>query len=87
MDPGSSKQFILIDKKGQANSIQLKYGERPDDPAPFILIVTPSYVADKMGKASPTYKDVLQYVETHAEELRALAIHQRNRGYATEVLS
>jgi hypothetical protein len=81
------KPFILLDRKGQANSVQLKYGERPDDPAPFILIVTPTYVAGKLGKESSNYREVLQYVETHLEELRAIAMHQRGRGFATEVLS
>jgi hypothetical protein len=87
MDDDLSRPFILLERKGQANSVQLKYGQRPDDPAPFILIVTPAYVADKMGKESSNYKEVVQYVETHLDELRALAIHQRDRGFTTEVLS
>jgi hypothetical protein len=87
MDDNASKPFFLLDRKGQANSVQLKYGERPDDPAPFILIVTPTYVADKLGRPSSNYREVLEYVETHLDELRAVAIHQRDRGFATEVLS
>jgi hypothetical protein len=87
MDDNLSRPFILLERKGQANSVQLKYGERPDDPAPFILIVTPAYVADKTGQESSSYKDVVQYVETHLDELRAVAIHQRGRGFMTEVLS
>jgi hypothetical protein len=87
MDDDASKPFILLGRKGQANSVQLKYGERPDDPAPFILIVTPTYVADKLGKESSTYKEVVAYVDTHLDELKAVAIHQHGRGFATEVLS
>jgi hypothetical protein len=87
MEDDASKPFILLDRKGQANSVQLKYGQRPDDPAPFILIVTPTYVADRLGKESSSYQDVVDYVETHLDELRAVAIHQRGRGFATEVLS
>jgi hypothetical protein len=86
-DGSASKPFILLGKKGQGSGMQLKYGERPDDPAPFILIVTAAYVAEKTGKPSSNYNDVIQYVETHAGELRAIAIHQRDRGYATEVLA
>jgi hypothetical protein len=86
-DDAASKPFILLGKKGQGSGMQLKYGERPDDPAPFILIVTPAYVAEKTGKPSASYNDVVRYVEAHGEELRAIAIHQRDRGYATEVLS
>lgn len=87
MEDDASKPFVLLGRKGQANSVQLKYGERPDDPAPFILIVTPAYVADRLGKEQSSYKDVVDYVETHLDELRAVAIHQRGRGFATEVLS
>jgi hypothetical protein len=87
MDDDALKPFILLDRKGQANGVQLKYGERPDDPAPFILIVTPTYVADKLGKELSSYKEVVAYVETHLDELRAVALHQRGRGFATEVLS
>lgn len=87
MDSSVSKPFILLDKKGQGSGMQLKYGARPDDPAPFVLIVTSAYVAEKMGKPSSTHSDVLHYVETHADELRAIAKHQRDRGFATEVLA
>jgi hypothetical protein len=87
MEDNQARPFILLDRKGQANSVQLRYGERPDDPAPFILIVTPAYVAEKTGKEMSSYKEVVQYVETHLDELRAVAIHQRDRGFATEVLS
>jgi hypothetical protein len=86
-DANASKPFILLGKKGQGSGMQLKYGAMPDDPAPFILIVTSSYVAEKTGQPSPNYNDVLRYVETHADELRAVAIHQRDRGFATEVLA
>jgi hypothetical protein len=83
----NEKPFILLGKKGQGSGVQMKYGARPDDPSPFILIVTSAYVAEKTGKPSSTYSDVLQYVEAHADELRAIAIHQRERGFATEVLA
>jgi hypothetical protein len=87
MDNDPSKPFILLDKRGQGSGMQIKYGARPDDPAPFILIITAAYVAEKTGRPSSTYNDVVRYVETHAEELRAIAIHQRDRGFATEVLA
>lgn len=86
-DNNASKPFILLGKKGQGSGMQLKYGVAPDDPAPFILIVTSSYVAEKTGQRSSNYNDVLRYVETNADELRAIAIHQRDRGFATEVLA
>ena len=86
-DDNAAKPFILLGKKGQGSGVQLKYGMGPDDPSPFILIVTSAYVAEKTGKPSAAYNDVLHYIDAHADELRAVAIHQRDRGFATEVLA
>jgi hypothetical protein len=86
-DAHASRPFILLGAKGQGSGMQLTFGAAPGDPAPFILIVTSSYVAEKTGQPSPNYSDVRRYVETHADELRAIAMHQRDRGFATEVLA
>ena len=84
----TSKPFALIDKKEQANGdIQLRYGESKDDPIPFILTVTPAYVASKTGKSPVNYEEVLDYVESHGTVLTLIAVHQQNRGYSTTVLS
>lgn len=83
----ASEPFILLGKKGQGSGLQMKYGAGPDDPSPFILIVTSAYVAEKTGRPSATYNDVLQYAEAHGDELKAIAVHQRGRGFATEVLA
>jgi hypothetical protein len=80
-----AKPFILIARKGQ-NTIQLQYGENRNDPKPFTLIVTPAYVAAKINKDVPSPEDVMAYVETHAEELRTIAISKYERGFATETL-
>jgi hypothetical protein len=86
-DANAATPFILLGVRGQGSGMQLKYGAAPDDPAPFVLIVTPSYVAEKTGRPSASYNDVVRYAETHADELRAIAMHQRDRGFATEVLA
>jgi hypothetical protein len=86
-DANASTPFILLGMKGQGSGMQLTYGAAPGDPAPFILIVTSSYVAEKTGQPSSNYNGVRRYVETHADELRAIAMHQRDRGFATEVLA
>jgi hypothetical protein len=80
-----TKPFLLIDRKGR-NTIYLRYGESSNDPKPFTLIVTPPYVAAKIGKDVPSPEDVMAYVDTHAEELRTIAISKYERGFATETL-
>lgn len=80
-----TKPFLLLDRKGQS-TIRLRYGESSDDPRPFVLIVTPDYVAARIGKELPSHEDVMAYVETHAEELRTIAISKYERGFATETL-
>jgi hypothetical protein len=80
-----TKPFSLIDRRGR-NVVQLLYGESRNDPRPFMLIVTPAYVAGKINKECPSHDDVIGYVETHAEELRTIAISKYERGFATETL-
>jgi hypothetical protein len=80
-----TKPFVLIGKSGR-NTIYLRYGDGGADPKPFTLIVTPVYVAAKIDKELPSHDDVMAYVETHAEELRTIAISKYERGFSTETL-
>jgi hypothetical protein len=80
-----TKPFNLIGRTGR-NTIQLRYGESGGDPKPFVLIVTPVYVAAKINKEFPSHDDVIAYVEAHAEELRTIAISKYERGFSTETL-
>jgi hypothetical protein len=80
-----TKPFMLIDKRGR-NTIQLRYGESSSDPKPFTLIVTPAFVAARINKDLPSHEDVMAYVDTHAEELRIIAISKYERGFSTETL-
>jgi hypothetical protein len=80
-----TKPFLLLGRSGR-NTIQLRYGESSTDPRPFTLIVTPVYVAAKTGKDSPNHDEVVAYVDTHAEELRTIAISKYERGFSTETL-
>jgi hypothetical protein len=80
-----TKPFNLIGRTGRS-TVQLRYGESGADPKPFTLIVTPLYVAAKTGKESPNPDDVDAYVDTHAEELRTIAISKYERGFSTETL-
>jgi hypothetical protein len=80
-----TKPFTLIDKRGRS-TIQLLYGESSSDPKPFTLIVTPPFVAARINKDLPSHEDVMAYVDTHAEELRTIAISKYERGFSTETL-
>jgi hypothetical protein len=80
-----TKPFLLIDKRGQ-NTVYLRYGESRNDAKLFTLIVTPPYVAARINKEFPSHEDVMAYVDTHAEEMRTIALSKYERGFATETL-
>lgn len=80
-----TKPFMLLDRQGR-NTLYLRYGESGNDPKPFTLIVTPPYVAARIGKDVPSHEEVIAYVDTHAEELRTIAISKYERGFSTETL-
>jgi hypothetical protein len=80
-----TKPFMLIGRTGR-NTIQLRYGDGANDPKPFTLIVTPVYVAARTGNEAPSHDDVAAYIDTHAEEMRTIAISKYERGFSTETL-
>jgi hypothetical protein len=78
----------LISKAERVDMIDLKYGEAHDDPQPFILTVTPQYVAGKMFKSvyNTSRSDMQAYVDRNADDLKALASNSKARGRTAEVL-
>ena len=55
-------------------NLRLKYGTGADDPLPFILTLTPSYVAREMQQIMPIpFQDVVDYARRNKERLRILA--------------
>jgi hypothetical protein len=67
--------------------IDLKYGEAFDDPQPFILTVTPEYVAHETAKTLPiSASDLHAYILAHAAKLRATAENCKARDLTSEVL-
>jgi hypothetical protein len=69
------------------NMIDLKYGEAFDDPQPFVLTVTPQYVAHETAKSPPiSGSDVHAYIMAHAAKLRATAQNCKARELTSEVL-
>jgi len=67
--------------------IDLKYGEAFDDPQPFVLTVTPQYVAHETAKSLPiSASDVHAYILARAAKLRAIAQQCKERDLTCEVL-
>ncbi len=79
------RPFIHLETQGQRNgNVHIYFGERMGDPQPFILIVTPSYVAQKTSKTLPiNIVEVQTYVSRNIAELRATALRHRTAGYTT----
>jgi hypothetical protein len=80
--------FEFIDKRREPiGLLRIRYGSGIDDPLPFILTVTPSYVAHADAKMPPpTHREIQDYAERHAEELKAIAKNARDRGFNAYVL-
>jgi hypothetical protein len=67
--------------------IDLKYGKAFDDPQPFILTVTPEYVAHQTAKSLPiSASDLHAYILAHAGKLRTTAENCKARDLTSEVL-
>jgi hypothetical protein len=80
--------FVLIEKLGELNGhVRLKYGSAINDPLPFILTVTPQYVAHATSKTLPiTIQEIQDYINKNAERLRQIAENCKERGKNAEVL-
>ena len=66
--------------------LRLRYGSRRDDPMPFILTLTPSYVAHAIGKTPPIMLQIQEYVQRNAEHLKSVAHNAKMRGLNAQVL-
>lgn len=66
-------------------NLLLRYGSGRDDPIPFILTLTPQYVAREIGK-TPTFPEIQKYAEQNADELKAIATFEKGRRYTTHTL-
>ena len=79
--------LTLVAMVKRENMIDLKFGEALDDPQPFVLTVTPGYVAHETAKSLPiSASDLLAYILAHAAELRATAENCKARYLTSEVL-
>ena len=57
--------LTLVAMVKRENMIDMKFGEAFDDPQPFILTVTPQYVAQQTSKVLPINGLDLQTEQTH----------------------
>ena len=79
--------LTLLSVVKRENMIDLKYGKAFDDPQPFVLTVTPEYVADETAKSLPvSASDVHAYILAHAAKLKATAENCKARDLTSEVL-
>jgi hypothetical protein len=78
-----TKPFEKISVQGDIEAaLQIRYGEGPDDPLPFILILKASYVAHALQKPI-SIQDLEDYERKHADDLKARAQNHKARGYTT----
>jgi hypothetical protein len=87
-DVKPNPKFELIGSDGLFSGLrQLRYGTGHDDPTPFILTLTPQYVAREIQKTLPvSYLKVQRYAERNADKLKAKAKFKKERGFNTHTL-
>jgi hypothetical protein len=82
-----SMTLTLVAMVKRENMIDLKFGEALDDPQPFVLTVTPGYVAHETAKTLPkSASDRHAYILAHVAKLRATAEKCKAGGLTSEVL-
>ena len=81
-------KFELIGSDGLFSGLRhLRYGTGHDDPVPFILTLTPQYVAREIQKTLPvSYLKVQRYAERNADKLKAKDKFEKERGFSTHTL-
>jgi hypothetical protein len=82
-----SMTLTLVGMVKRENMIDMKFGEAFDDPQPFVLTVTPGYVAHETAKSLPiSASDLHAYILAHVAKLRATAENCKAGGLTSEVL-
>ena len=81
-------KFELIGSDGLFSGLRrIRYGTGQDDPTPFILTLTPQYVAREIRKTLPvSYLKVQRYAERNADKLQAMAKFGKKRGLNAHTL-
>jgi hypothetical protein len=84
-----SKFVELINSESDpiSGNLRLKYGFGAGDPLPFVLTLTPSYVAREMQQIIPIpLQDVVDYARRNKERLRIMAQIAKEQGLSAQVL-
>ena len=83
-----SERFELLDTAGDVSGeLRLIYGYGLADPAPFVLTLTPQYVARALGKTLPvSFHEIEKYADDNAGDLREMALLEKGTGRLTLVL-
>jgi hypothetical protein len=82
-----SMTLTLVAIVKRENMIDLKFGEAFNDPQPFVLTVTPGYVAHETAKSLPlSASDLHAYILAHLAKLRATAKNCKAGGLTSELL-
>ena len=87
-DVNPDPKFELVTSDGLFSGLRhLRYGTAHDDPIPFILTLTPQYVARESGKTLPvSFIKIQRYAERNADKLKAIAKLHKARGLNTLTL-
>src|ERR1700751_758053 len=88
MDCRMSERFELIgDERDISGHLRLAYGSGADDSMPFVLTLTPQYVARALGKTPPvTFHEIEKYAYDNAGDLRAMALLEKGSGRLNLIL-
>jgi hypothetical protein len=75
-------EFELLDTAGDiSGKLRLIYGSGPTDPAPFVLTLTPQYVARALAKTPPvSFHEIEKYADDNAGDLREMAFQEKGTG-------
>ena len=83
-----SERFELLDTAGDVSGkLRLIYGSGPADPAPFVLTLTPQYVARALGKRLPaSFHEIEKYADDNAGDLTEMAFREKGTGRLNLIL-
>jgi hypothetical protein len=87
MSQPMSEQFNLIRESGDISGFSPSIRLPSQRPYPFVLTLTPQYVARALGKTPPvTYLEITKYAHDNAGDLQAKAVFEKRRGRTTLTL-
>jgi hypothetical protein len=78
----------MLDIAGDiSGKLRLIYGSGPADPAPFVLTLTPQYVARALGRTPPvSFHEIEKYADDNAGDLRKMALLEKGTGRLNLIL-